>query len=339
MPRLAITTICQRKYQMKLRCFLILLAIIGLSGGLNRANAVLTQADDRDWMAEIFEENARVEKLAGEMKFTEGPVWIPAKKMLVFSDIPNSRLMQWSEAEGLKEFRVSERSNGNILDLEGRLISCQHSARNVVRTEVDGSIKVLVDKYDGQRFNSPNDIAVRSDGTFWFTDPCWGLEGKHELPGHWVFKFDPTSGKVEPVIKDLAMPNGINFSPDESRLFVADTGGHPRHPDQVFHKSPAMIRCYEVSAAGELGKKLFEINQGSDGMTVDTQGHLYTTHNDKVLVYDIDGKIVTEIKFPEEPANVCFGGEDYRTLFVTARTSLYSIRARNAGAKPVRAKW
>jgi gluconolactonase len=324
---------------MKLRCFLILLGIISVNIGLNWTNTVLAQDEGSGRIVEIVEENAKVEKLAGGMKFTEGPVWIPAKKILVFSDIPNSRLMQWSEADGLKEFRVSENSNGNILDLEGRLISCQHSARNIVRTEENGSIKVLVDKYDGKRFNSPNDIAVRSDGTFWFTDPCWGLEGKHELPGHWVFKFDPASGKVEPVIKDLAMPNGINFSPDESRLFVADTGGHPRHPDTAFHKSPAVIRCYEVSAAGELRKKLFEIHQGSDGMTVDNEGYLYTTHADKVVVYDCDGKKVTEIRFPENPANICFGGEDYRTLFVTAQTGLYSIRATNAGAKPVGAKW
>lgn len=235
---------------MKLRCYLILLGIFYVNIGLNRSSAVQAQDGSSDRIAEIIEENTKVEKLAGEMTFAEGPVWIPAKKMLVFSDIPNSRLMQWSEAEGLKEFRASERSNGNILDLEGRLISCQHAARNVVRTEEDGSIKVLVDKFDGQRFNSPNDIAVRSDGTFWFTDPCWGMEGKHELPGHWVFTFDPTSGKVEPIIKDLAMPNGINFSPDESRLFVADTGGHPRHPDKAFHQSAAVIRCYEVSASG-----------------------------------------------------------------------------------------
>ncbi len=324
---------------MQVRHIFVLLGFISLSFVLHLPAEILAQSEEQVRGVEILAENAKVEKLAGGMKFTEGPVWIPAKKMLVFSDIPNSRLMQWSEADGLKEFRASERSNGNILDLEGRLISCQHAARNLVRTDADGSVKVLVDKVDGQRFNSPNDIAVRSDGTLWFTDPCWGLEGKHELTGHWVFKFDPANGKVEPIIKDLAMPNGINFSPDESRLFVADTGGHPRHPDQEYHQSPAVIRCYEVSAAGELGKKLFEINQGSDGMAVDTAGHLYTTFGNKVVVYNADGKKVTEIQFPENPANVCFGGDEYRTLFVTAQTGLYCIRLKNAGAKPVGAKW
>lgn len=280
----------------------------------------------------------KVKKLAGDMKFTEGPAWIPARKMLVFSDIPNSKIMKWSEGEGLSVFRQSEQSNGNKLDLQGRLISCQHAARNLVRTEADGSLTVLVDKYDGKRLNSPNDVAVKSDGTLWFTDPPWGLTGQAEIPGHWVFKFDPASGKIEPVIKDLAMPNGINFSPDEGRLYVADTGGHMKHPDPAYHKLPAGIHCYEVSKDGKLGKKLFQIEQGSDGMAVDVKGNLYTTHG-KVHVYNADGKKLETIDVPEGPANATFGGDDYKTLFITARTSLYSVRMKNAGAKPLGAKW
>lgn len=298
-------------------------------------NVCLTQADENE---SLIASGAKVQKLAGDMKFTEGPAWIPAKKALVFSDIPNSKLMQWSEKEGLSVFRQSEQSNGNILDLEGRLISCQHAARNLVRTEADGSIKVLVDKFDGKRLNSPNDVAVKSDGTLWFTDPPWGLTGPGELPGHWVFKFDPATGEIEPVIKDLAMPNGINFSPDESRLYVADTGGNAKHPDPAFHKLPGTISCYEVGKDGKLGKRLFQIEQGSDGMTVDVKGNLYTTHG-KVHVYNADGKKLETIDVPEGPANVTFGGDDYKTLFITARTSLYSVRMKNAGAKPVGAKW
>ncbi|MCE9606297.1 MAG: SMP-30/gluconolactonase/LRE family protein [Planctomycetia bacterium] len=275
----------------------------------------------------------KVKKLADGMKFTEGPVWIPAEKKLIFSDIPNSKLMQWSEADGLSVFRQSEQSNGNILDLQGRLISCQHAARNLVRTETDGSIKVLVDKFDGKRLNSPNDVAVRSDGTLWFTDPPWGLTGPAELPGHWVFKLDPTTGAIEAVIKDLAMPNGINFSPDESRLYVADTGGHARHPDPEIRKLPGRVYCYEVSKDGKLGKKLFHIDGGSDGMTLDVKGNLYTTHAGKVHIFDADGKQLEEIDVPEVPANVCFGGDDFRTLFITARTSLYSVRMTLPGAK------
>jgi gluconolactonase len=281
---------------------------------------------------------AKVQKLAGDMKFTEGPVWIPAQQTLVFSDIPNSKLMQWNEKDGLSVFRASEQANGNILDLEGRLISCQHAARNLVRTEADGTLKVLADKYDGQRFNSPNDVAVRSDGTLWFTDPPWGLTGKAELPGHWVFKLDPATGKIEPVVKDLAMPNGINFSPDESRIYIADTGGNTKHPDPEFHKKPAGIHCYEVSKDGQLGKKLFVIDHGSDGMAVDVQGNLYTTHG-KIQVHNADGKLIETIDVPEAPANCTFGGKDLKTLFITACTSLYSVPLKNAGAKPPGAKW
>lgn len=286
----------------------------------------------------LVAEGAKVEKLASGMKFTEGPAWIPAKKTLVFSDIPNSKLMQWRAGEGLSVFRESEQANGNILDLEGRLISCQHAGRNLVRTEADGKLTVLADKIDGMRLNSPNDVAVKSDGTLWFTDPPWGLMGKGEIPGHWVFKLDPKSGRIEAVVKDLAMPNGINFSPDESRLYIADTGGNARHPNPDFHKLPAGIHCYEVGKDGKLGKKLFVIEHGSDGMAVDVKGNLYTTHG-KVSIHNPDGKLLETIDVPEGPANVCFGGEDMKTLFITARTSLYSVRVKNPGAKPLGAKW
>ena len=304
--------------------------------GLLLAIAIAAQAEEQK--ETLVAPGAKVEKLAGGMKFTEGPAWIPAKKTLVFSDIPNSKLMQWREGEGLSEFRRSEQANGNILDLQGRLISCQHAGRNLVRTEADGKITVLADKIDGKRFNSPNDVAVRSDGTLWFTDPPWGLTGPGEIPGHWVYKLNPETGTVEAVIKDLAMPNGIIFSPDESRLYVADTGGNQRHPNPEYHKLPAGIHCYEVSKDGKLGKKLFQIEQGSDGMRVDVKGNLYTTHG-QVHIFNADGKKLETIEVPEGPANVCFGGDDMRTLFITARTSLYSIRMKEPGAKPVGAKW
>ncbi|MFT5326400.1 MAG: gluconolactonase [Planctomycetaceae bacterium] len=288
--------------------------------------------------ASLVAPDATVKKLAGDMKFTEGPVWLAKEKKLVFSDIPNSKLMQWSDADGLSEFRPSEQANGNILDLNGRIISCQHGARNIIRIEADGSATVLADKFDGKRFNSPNDVVVRSDGTLWFTDPPWGLTAKHEIPGHWVYKLDPKSGNVEAIVKDLAMPNGIIFSPDETRLYIADTGGHKRHPDPAFHNLPDAVHCYEVSSDGKLGKKLFQTDAGSDGMAVDIKGNIYTTHGGKVHVIDADGKTVGDIDVPEGPANVTFGGDEFRTLFITARTSLYSVRMKHPGSKTKGAK-
>lgn len=289
------------------------------------------RADD---VQSLVADGAKVTKLAGGMKFTEGPVWLPQEKKLVFSDIPNSKLMQWSEADGLSVYRESEQADGNILDLQGRIISCQHKARNVVRIEADGSATVLAARFDGKRFNSPNDVAIRSDGALWFTDPPWGLTEPHEIPGHWVYKLDPATGKVQVVLKSLAMPNGIAFSPDETRLYISDTGGHKRHPDLKFHTLPASIQCYEIEQDGTLGKKLLQIDSGSDRMAVDIKGNLYTTHAGKVHIYDADGRELQQIDVPEGPANVCFGGEDYKTLFITARTSLYSVRMKVAGARP-----
>ena len=281
----------------------------------------------------LVADGAKVVKLAGDMKFTEGPVWLPAEKKLVFSDIPNSQLMEWSKAGGLKKYRVSKNSNGNIIDFEGRIISCQHSGRNVIRIEKDGTETVLASSHNGHKFNSPNDVALRSDGSYWFTDPPWGLQGPHDYQGHWVFRRDPRTGQSVPVIKDLAMPNGIVFSPDESRIYVADTGGHPRHPDAAFHKLPDAIHCYAVKQDGSLGKKLFAIDQGSDGMAVDVKGNIYTTHGGHVTVFDADGKQLEQIAVPENPANCCFGGPEFRTLFITARTSVYSVRLKNEGMR------
>ena len=283
----------------------------------------------------IVQPGAEVEKLADGMKFTEGPVWLPKKQKLVFSDIPNSVLMQWDEKNGLSEFRKSKNANGNILDLEGNIISCQHGARNIIRIDKWGKVRVLADKFNGKRFNSPNDVAVWKDGTLWFTDPPWGLREPHEIPGHWVYKLDPKTGEVEVLIKDLAMPNGIVFSPDFSRLYVADTGGSKRHPDPKFHDFQDTVTCYALSKKGKLEKKLFVIDQGSDGMAVDVKGNLYLTSGN-IQVYDSDGKKIETIEIPQKPANVCFGGKDYQTLFITARSSLYSIRLNLPGAVSIR---
>ena len=299
--------------------------------------AVAPAAEEKSFVAP----GAKLEKLWSEGEFTEGPTEGP-DGAIYFSDIGN-RVMKYDPATGkTTAFRdPGGRTNGLKFDAKGRLVACEGAntggGRRISVTEKDGTVKALADKFDGKRFNSPNDVAVRSDGTLWFTDPPWGLTEKGEQPGHFVFKLDPKTGKVEAVLKDLAMPNGIVFSPDQSRLYVADTGGNARHPDPAFHKLPAGIHCYEVSKDGTLGKKLFTIPEGSDGMKVDAKGNLYTTHG-KVKIYDPAGKLLEAIDVPEGPANLCFGGEDYKTLFITARTSLYSVRMVNPGLKPAGAK-
>ena len=281
---------------------------------------------------------AEARQLATGMGFTEGPVWLPEQRILVFSDIPNSRLMQWSEDGGLAVFREAEAPNGNLLDLEGRLLTCQHGARNIVRTERDGSITVLADRFEGRRFNSPNDVAVKSDGTLWFTDPPWGLanltEGK-ELDGNWVYRLNPATGEITVVIRDLAMPNGIAFSPDETRLYVADTGGLLTAPGFEHHDAPATLSAYEVVADRKVGAQpVWRVETICDGMCVDEQGDIYATGDTGVTVWSPQGVLLRTIVVPEVPANVCFGGPDFKTLFITARTSLYAVELAVAGNLP-----
>jgi gluconolactonase len=277
-----------------------------------------------------------VRKLAGELGFSEGPVWLAREQKLVFSDIPRSALLEWSEAQGLRPFRAAHQPNGNALDGEGRLLTCQHETRDLVRAERDGSLRVLAARHEGRRLNSPNDLALRSDGSIWFTDPPWGLErqtvGK-ELPGHWVFRLDPESGGLEAVIRDLTMPNGITFSPDEARLYVSDTGGHPSHPDPSHRDRPARILCYAIDSEGRLvPEPRWQIPARSDGMCVDPRGRLYTTAADGVAIFEPGGELCARIPLPEAPTNLCFGGEGLRTLFVTARSSLFAIEFEPVGA-------
>ncbi|MBA62812.1 MAG: gluconolactonase [Planctomycetaceae bacterium] len=286
-------------------------------------------------LTDLVDPQTTMKKIAGDMKFTEGPVWEPKTQRLIFSDIPNSKLMAWNPSQGLTVFRESKNANGNILDLQGNLISCQHTGRNLIRISADGKTDVIIDNYQGKKLNSPNDVAVHLDGSFWFTDPPWGLWGANntaELDGHWVYRVDPNTGKAEAIITDLAMPNGIIFSPDFSFLYVADTGGHPRHPDQTLRNAPDLIRCYKITNKGVLGRLLFTINEGSDGMAMDISGNLYTTHAGKINIFDARGRLIGRLDCPESPANVTFGGNDYKTLFITARTSLYSLQMKIRGA-------
>ncbi|MDA7681813.1 SMP-30/gluconolactonase/LRE family protein [Verrucomicrobiales bacterium] len=276
-------------------------------------------------ISSIAVQGEKMTRLGTGMKFTEGPVWIKKEKRLVFSDIPNSLQMEWTSTKGVKEWRKVEQSNGNLMDLNGNILSCQHAGRNVIKTSSDGSIKVIADKFEGKKFNSPNDLAVRSNGEIWFTDPSYGLRGrKAEVDGKWVYKLKK-DGSVSVVCKTFDMPNGIAFSPDEKRIYIADSG------------KIGKIRAYDVLEEGLLGEPAFKIDIRCDGMCVDTKGRIYTTAGGGIHVFDANGKKIGLIPVPEHPANVCFGGENYDTLFITARKSLYSIRI-NAKGQTVKAK-
>jgi gluconolactonase len=234
--------------------------------------------------------------------------------------------MQWTRGGGLKQYRKVQQSNGNILDLEGNLLTCQHAGRNVIRTNSKGKITVLADNSGGKKLNSPNDLAILSNGQIWFTDPSYGLRGKPgEIGGKWVWRIGKTG--IDVLYKGHDMPNGIAFSPDEKRAYIADTG------------KVGKIRAFDVVEEGMLGAPLFEIDIRCDGLCIDTKGNIYTTSRGGIHVFDKDGRKIGVIETPEHPANVCFGGDNYETLFITARTSLYSVKTLARGAKPRGAKW
>jgi len=273
-----------------------------------------------------------VNKLATDLGFIEGPIWDPASRSLIFSDIPNNELKRWTVAAGLTSFRQPSRNaNGNTFDLIGRLLTCEHSGRRVARLEKDGSLATVVDHFEGKKFNSPNDVVVQSNGVIWFTDPEYGLKNKpgskekadKQQAGNFVFRHDPKTGTTTAVVRDFAQPNGLAFSPDEKTLYVADAGP-PRH-----------IRSFAVAADGTLspGRVFCTIDQGfPDGIRVDRDGRIWSSAGDGVHIFSPDGTRVGKILVPESPANLCFGGDDGKTLFITARKSLYAVTVKVTGA-------
>lgn len=282
--------------------------------------------------SDLIPPDAKLQKLAGDLKFIEGPVWMPvvyhyAPGFLIFSDIPANELKRWDEKSGVSTFRgESNNTNGNTLDRQGRLISCEHTARRVTRTEKDGSITVLADSFEGKKFNSPNDVVVKSDGTIWFTDPPYGLpkDAKQELEKNCVFRVDPELKKISIVADDFDHPNGLCFSPDEKRLYIADSG------------KPGHVRVFDVNEDGTLsnGRVFAKLDNGRpDGMRCDKDGNLWSSAGDGVHLFSPDGKLLGKIPVPETPANLCFGGADGKTLFITARTGLYCIQTNTTGAR------
>ena len=275
--------------------------------------------------------HARVERLWTGARWCEGPAWFPAGRYLVWSDIPNNRMMRYDETDGsVSVFRQpSNNSNGNTVDRQGRLVTCEHHARRVTRTEADGRITVLADKFDGKRFNSPNDVVVKSDGSIWFTDPAYGIdidyEGEKsamEQDGCHVYRIDGMTRSVTRVADDFVRPNGLAFSPDEKFLYIADTG--------VTHKEngPKHIRRFELSPGGNsiANSKLFATCTAGlfDGFRLDTDGRIWSSAADGDHCYLADGTLIGKIKIPELVANVAWGGAKHNRLFICGTTSLYS---------------
>jgi gluconolactonase len=267
----------------------------------------------------------RAERLWTGGTWCEGPAWFPAGH-LVWSDIPSNRLLRWDEATGaVTTFRQpSGGANGTTLDRAGRLVTCEGSTRRLTRTDAAGRVAVLADRAGGLRFNSPNDVVERSDGTLWFTDPTYGgpdYDGTPEMGGCHVWRLDPGTGDLRQMTDDMVMPNGLAFSPDESLLYVIDTGSTegPQHPNHIrrFAVTPGGLAGGEVLAASAAQK--------FDGLRLDSAGNLWCAEADGVHVLAPDGAMIGRIALPERAANLTFGGRDGGWLMVTATTSLYRV--------------
>ncbi|RUV98151.1 MULTISPECIES: SMP-30/gluconolactonase/LRE family protein [unclassified Mesorhizobium] len=276
-----------------------------------------------------FVGHVAVERLWTGGRWLEGPAWFAAGRYLLFSDIPNDRIMRYDDTSGtVSVFRSpSNNANGNTVDFQGRLVTCEHRARRVDRTEHDGSISVIADRFEGRRLNSPNDVVVRSDGTVWFSDPPYGIatdyEGdraEQEIEGCHVYRADPATGEVTRVVSTMAKPNGLAFSPDETILYVGDTG--------VTHQKdgPRHIRKFAVEGNNlrELGVFTTCTAGLFDGFRVDTTGRVWAGAGDGVHCFDPDGTLIGKIRIPETVANLTFGGPKRNRLFITARQSLYA---------------
>jgi gluconolactonase len=284
--------------------------------------------------------NAAVERIATGFRWAEGPVYFRDGGYLLFSDIPNNRIMRWLEEDGhLSVFRApSNYSNGNTRDREGRLVTCEHDTRRVTRTEHDGSITILLDRYDNKPLNAPNDVVVASDGAVWFTDPGYGIDGPYEghkaqaeLPCN-VYRLDPATGAATVVASDFVRPNGLCFSPDESLLYIVDSG--------VSHGGPAHIRVFYVDG-GRLGNgRVFaDFTSGmTDGLRCDVDGNVWCSigwgdpAEDGVRCYAPGGDLIGKVHLPEACANLCFGGRKRDRLFMCASTSVYALHVNDQGA-------
>lgn len=286
--------------------------------------------------------HARVERLWTGARWSEGPVWFAAGRYLLWSDIPNNRIMRWDETDGsVSVFREdSGNSNGNTIDKQGRLVSCEHRHRRVTRTEHDGSITVIADQWQGKCLNSPNDVVVKSDGTIWFTDPSYGImadyEGERadsEIGACYVYRVNPDTKQIDAVITNMMKPNGLAFSPDERFLYVADTGGS-HEPNGPHHIYQYQLNGNDIDQDAKT--EFAACNNGLfDGFRFDEQGRIWTSAADGVHCLNANGDLIGKILIPELVANVCFGGANLNRLFICGTTSLYSVYLAINGLKPI----
>jgi gluconolactonase len=284
---------------------LVVMAVVGVSYGAEKVSVVA--------------EGAKVEKLAGGFKFTEGPA-ADAEGNIFFTDIPNNKIHKWSLDGKLITFhKDSGGANGLFFDKKGNLLVCEGGRRRLVSIGRNGRKKVLADKYDDKKLNSPNDLWADAKGGIYFTDPRYGDRSGMEQGGEYVYYISPDRKRLSRVIDDMVRPNGIIGTADGKTLYVADHGGR-----KTF--------VYTINEDGTLSNKREFAPEGSDGMTIDNEGNIYLT-TDVVAVYNKNGEKIETIAVPEQPSNVCFGGKDKRTLFITARTSLYSVRMRVASVE------
>jgi len=280
-----------------------------------------------------------VERLYTGCRWAEGPAWFPAGRYLVWSDIPNDRVMRWDETDGsVSVFRQPAlNSNGHTVDFQGRLVSCEHRGRCVSRTEHDGTRTVLASHFEGKRFNSPNDVVVKSDGSVWFSDPSYGIDSDYEgdaapseIGAQRVYRVDGASGAVSVAASDFVQPNGLAFSPDESLLYIVDTGA------THVVDGPHHVRRFRVAADGVLtGGEVFATCPVGlyDGLRVDVHGNLWLSAGDGVHCHAADGDLLGKVLIPETVANLCFGGAKRNRMFVCGTTSLYSVYLNTRGAR------
>ena len=289
-------------------------------------------------MKDLLLPDSKLERHCTGAVWSEGPVYFSEGDYILWSDIPNNRMLKWSQAEGMSVYREpSNFTNGHTRDREGRLISCEHGGRRISRTEPDGNVVCVVDNYQGKKLNSPNDVVVKSDGTIWFTDPPYGImsneegyQAESEIGANYVYRFDPQNEELSVVADDFDKPNGLAFSPDENLLYISDTGAS--HDPQGAHH----IRVFDVVDGRSLanGRVFAVVDPGlADGFRLDLHGNLYTSSEDSIQVYTAAGERIGKILVPEKIANCTFGGPEKNRLFIVASSSLYSITLNTRGVQ------